>query len=211
VALEFFKMQHVSTPMTSKYARKRLSEQLGELNVQQEPEDTALFSHSDPRFSVVQDVSPMRQKELGLNDREGALLKDAMRIFRTFFEDGAPHWCCIDDHLIAQMRTQLKEAHALDFGFFSEAQHQIFLTMQADTFPKFIKAVLADPDKFSSGARLEIDQATRDHLDKIFEGGQDVAVSSPRVRSMKMEGADRTLSPKFSARSLATVSENDNA
>ena len=53
VAIEFFKMQHVSTPSTKKIARKRLSEQLGNLHLDDEQdEETALFSHADPRFTV---------------------------------------------------------------------------------------------------------------------------------------------------------------
>jgi len=162
----------------------------------------------------LKDLTPARQSELGLDEAQTAIHKDATRIFRTFFEDGAPHWTCVDDHVVLSLRQKLKEGTPLDYAFFSEAQHQIFLTMQNDMFPRFIKAVLADPEKYSTGDRLEIDAETREHLDKIFEGNSESGVNSPRVRSLKHD-AERTLgSPKFSQRrmgGLATVPESEGA
>lgn len=150
-AIEFFKIQHISTPKSRTVARKRLSEQLGNLHLGDEDEDPVMFTHANPNKNGVPDAGT----DEGMNEAQRAIHKDATRIFRTFFEEGAPHWCCVDDHVISEMRNTLKSGEALDVSFFSHAQQQIFQMMQNDTFPRFIKAVLADPDRFSTGERLE--------------------------------------------------------
>lgn len=94
VACEFFKVQHVSTPKTSARVRKRLSENLRNLKVAEEdPEHPEMFK-TEPRHSVLMDkvLTPDKIAELDLSDHQKSMLRDAVRLFTTFLEDGAPHW-----------------------------------------------------------------------------------------------------------------------
>jgi hypothetical protein len=196
--VEFFKVQHVSTPKTSAKVRKRLSVNLRGLDVNNS-EDGPLFV-GEGRHSILMDKywTPEKLAALELSEPQKALLRDALRIFTTFLEDGAPHWACVEKKIVDDIRNILKSGEAVDIGLFNRAQAQIYGTMQSDTFPRFIKAIIANPEKYSSGEKFELPEDLIQALKSVAsahelmgkdvtdDGGASVLVS-PRMVSRRMQ------------------------
>jgi hypothetical protein len=195
--VEFFKVQHVSTPKTSAKVRKRLSQNLRGLDVNEA--DTGPLFVGEGRHSVLMDKfwTPEKLAALDLSESQKALLRDALRIFTTFLEDGAPHWACVEKTIVDGIRTTLKSGEAVDIGLFNRAQGQVYGTMQSDTFPRFIKAIIANPEKYSSGEKFELPEDLIQALKSVASAhellGKDIPedevsmLVSPRMASRRMQ------------------------
>jgi len=122
----------------------------------------------DPRHSVMIDqyLSMERIREMDLSDAQIDLLTDAARIFRVFLEDGGPHWTCIDTKVVDEIRSLLKRGE-VDINIFSRAQHGAYQTMSTDIFPRFVKAILENPQKYSTGEKFELPRETIEQLEKL--------------------------------------------
>ena len=172
-------------------------------------EDKALFT-VEPRHSVMMEkvLTPERINELDLTDHQKAMLRDAVRIFTTFLEDGAPHWTFVDPKVVDEIRNGLKSGQAVDINVFSKAQAQVYATMQTDTFPRFIKAILANPEKFSTGERFELPEDLKEHLTHV--ASQHEVLDRDAVVAQLAQDVDAGLvftSPRISSRHMSAVPE----
>ena len=159
VAVEFFKVQHISTPRSSGKARKRFSENLrsldaGELN---KTEDENVFGSTPGRQSVkmVDIITPEYLSKLDIPDAQKLIIKDAARIFSTFLEDNAPSWCFMEPKMVDTIRRKLKSTD-VDLSIFNRAQDFVYNTLNVEIFPRFLHKVIAEPEKFSSMERFEL-------------------------------------------------------
>jgi len=210
VAVEFFKVQHVSTPKTSQRVRKRMSENLRSLkNLEVADEsEKGLFSVGEPRHSLVGSVlTPERIAELDLTEHQKAMLRDAVRIFSTFLEDGAAHWACTSPQIVSDIRAQLKSGNAVDISLFNKAQATVYATMQTDTFPRFLKAILDNPDKFSTGERMELPDDLREALQTVASQHEMLDKDALHAQAHAESLETMFMSPRISHRGIATVPE----
>jgi len=143
--------------------RKRFSEAMKGPVVTEEE-----IFHSAPRHSVMMDqyLTLDRIREMGLSDAQISLLSDSARIFRTFLEDGASHWTFIEPKLVDDIRNHLK-AGDVDINLFAKAQSAVYQTMNVEIFPRFVKAILENPQKYSTGEKFELPPETIEQLEKL--------------------------------------------
>ena len=123
---------------------------------------------TDPRHSVMMDqyLSFEKVKAMDLTDSQLSLLNDASRIFRIFLEDGGPHWTFIDIKLVDEVRSHLKSGE-VDVNIFRKAQLAVYQTMNIEIFPRFVKAILENPEKYSTGEKFELPPETIEQLEKL--------------------------------------------
>ena len=143
--------------------RKRFSEAM------KEPiEETEEIFHFDPRHSVMLDqyLSIEKVRQMNLTDSQVGLLTDAARIFRVFLEDGGPHWTFVDPKIVDEIRSHLKLGE-VDINIFAKAQQSVYQTMQVEIFPRFVKAILENPQKYSTGEKFELPKETIEQLEKL--------------------------------------------
>ena len=131
-------------------------------------EEVEEIFHTDPRHSVMMDqlLSLEKVRAMELSDSQVSLLLDAARIFRTFLEDGAAHWTCVDMKIVDEIRNHLKNGH-VDMNIFAKAQQVVYQTMNTDLFPRFVKAILENPQKYSTGEKFELPEETIHQLEKL--------------------------------------------
>jgi hypothetical protein len=168
VAVEFFRNQHISTPNTGAMMRKRFSETLKTPVYEDGIENVQIYK-INPRHSVMMEDLMTREKleSLQLDESQLNLLSDAARVFKTFLEDEASHWACIEMRIVDEIRNKIK-AGEVDPNLFSKAQHQAFQTMNIDLFPRFLKAIVENPQRYSTGERFELPTQTISELEEVM-------------------------------------------
>lgn len=172
-------------------------------------DDHAIFT-VDSRHSVLMEkiMTPERISELDLSDHQKAMLRDAVRIFTTFMEDGAPHWTCVDSHIVDEIRSFLKTGQAVDINIFAKAQAQVYATLQTDTFPRFLKALINNPERYSSGERLELPEDLRMQLKTVASQHEVLNREELVIKAVEEHAAETTFtSPRSSRRAMPTVDE----
>ena len=167
VAVEFFRVQHISTPNTGATMRKRFSEAVR--TPIEDVEEEVLFK-INPRHSVMMEqlITIDKLRSLELSEAQVLLICDAARIFKTFLEDGAPHWTCMDVKIVDEIRNKIKQGE-VDINIFQKAQSYVFHSMNSDIFPRFVKAILENPQKYSGSERFELPKETIEELEKAVE------------------------------------------
>ena len=109
-----------------------------------------------------------------------------------------------------EIREILKSGQAVDIGLFNKAQTQIYATMNTDLFPRFLKAIVANPEKYSSGERLELPDDLREAL-KTVASKHEMLSRDAALAAADASAAEDPLSvftsPRITSRRMPTVEE----